>query len=258
MIGVPVSSAERASRAASRLAFIALLPRASFSRRGIAFSTVWRSARISSVWMVEMSLAGLTSPSTWVTSSSRKTRVTWQIAADSRMWERNLLPRPSPCDAPATMPAMSTNSTVAGSTLALAEHLRELRQPVVRDPDHADVGLDRRERVVRREDVVLGQSVEEGRLARVGESDDADGECHGPGVYGACDRPTNPSGDGSRDEPRPGPRRDRSCHSVAGGVWLERRRAASAVVKRSRRHRLEPRTLWTRGFGPVSLSVVPG
>ena len=66
-----------------------------------------------------MSLAGLTSPSTWVTSSSRKTRVTWQIAADSRMWERNLLPRPSPCDAPATMPAMSTNSTVAGSTLAL-------------------------------------------------------------------------------------------------------------------------------------------
>ena len=65
-----------------------------------------------------MSLAGLTSPSTWVTSSSRKTRVTWQIAADSRMWERNLLPRPSPSDAPRTMPAMSTNSTVAGRILA--------------------------------------------------------------------------------------------------------------------------------------------
>ncbi len=65
-----------------------------------------------------MSLAGLTSPSTCVTSSSRKTRVTWQIAADSRMWERNLLPRPSPSDAPRTMPAMSTNSTVAGSCLA--------------------------------------------------------------------------------------------------------------------------------------------
>ena len=92
--------------------------RASFSSRGIAFSTVCRSARISSVWIVEMSLPGLTSPSTWVTSSSRKTRVTWQIADDSRMWDRNLLPSPSPSDAPLTMPAMSTNSTVAGRILA--------------------------------------------------------------------------------------------------------------------------------------------
>ena len=118
MIGVPASRWPRASFAAARLAASSFLPRASFSSRGIAFSTVCRSARISSVWMVEMSLAGLTSPSTWVTSSSRKTRVTWQIAADSRMWERNLLPRPSPSEAPRTMPAMSTNSTVAGRILA--------------------------------------------------------------------------------------------------------------------------------------------
>ena len=62
-----------------------------------------------------MSLPGLTSPSTWVTSASRKTRVTWQIADDSRMWDRNLLPSPSPSEAPRTMPAMSTNSTVAGT-----------------------------------------------------------------------------------------------------------------------------------------------
>ena len=68
--------------------------------------------------MVSMSEAGSTLPSTWVTSSSRNTRVTWQIAADSRMWERNLLPSPSPSDAPRTMPAMSTNSTVAGTTRA--------------------------------------------------------------------------------------------------------------------------------------------
>ena len=33
------------------------------------------------------------------------------------MWARNLLPRPSPLDAPATRPAISTNSTVAGTTL---------------------------------------------------------------------------------------------------------------------------------------------
>ena len=119
LIGVPASRWPSASLVASRLAVSALLPRTSFSSRGIAFSTVCRSARISSVWIVEMSLPGLTSPSTWVTSSSRKTRVTWQIADDSRMWERNLLPRPSPSEAPRTMPAMSTNSTVAGRTLAL-------------------------------------------------------------------------------------------------------------------------------------------
>ncbi len=114
MIGVPASSASLAAFAASRTGTISFLPLASFSSLGIAFSTVCRSARIISVWMMEMSLAGLTSPSTWVTSSSRKTRVTWQIASDSRMWERNLLPRPSPSEAPLTMPAMSTNCTVAG------------------------------------------------------------------------------------------------------------------------------------------------
>ncbi len=118
MIGVPASRCSLASLAASRTATFSFFIRASFSSRGIALSTVCRSARIISVWMVEMSLAGLTSPSTCVTSSSRNTRVTWQIAADSRMCERNLLPRPSPSEAPRTMPAMSTNSTVAGSCLA--------------------------------------------------------------------------------------------------------------------------------------------
>ena len=167
-----------------------LVAAASFSSRGIAFSTVCRSARIISVWIVEMSDAGFTSPSTWVTSSSRNTRVTWQIASASRMWDRNLLPSPSPSEAPLTMPAMSTNSTVAGSTLAELNISASFGEPLVRDPDHADVGLDRRERVVRREHVVLGQRVEEGRLARVGESDDADGESHGRGVYGR--RATHP------------------------------------------------------------------
>jgi hypothetical protein len=32
------------------------------------------------------------------------------------MLARNLLPRPSPFEAPATSPAMSTNSTIAGTT----------------------------------------------------------------------------------------------------------------------------------------------
>ena len=176
--GVPPSSAACASLAAATAGSSSFLPLASFSSRGIAFSSVCRSARASSVWIVEMSLAGFTSPSTWVTSSSRKTRVTWQIAADSRMWDRNLLPSPSPSEAPRTMPAMSTNSTVAGHHPLGAEQLGEARQPLVRYADHADVRLDRGERVVRREHVVLGQCVEERRLPGVGESDDADRESH--------------------------------------------------------------------------------
>ena len=75
---------------------------------------VWRSARISSVLIVSMSSFGETLPSTWTTFSSLKARMTWQIASDSRMFARNLLPRPSPSLAPRTMPAMSTKSTVAG------------------------------------------------------------------------------------------------------------------------------------------------
>jgi len=42
-----------------------------------------------------------------------------------------------------------------------AEDLREHVEPRVRHPDHADVRLDRGERVVRRQDVVTGESVEE-------------------------------------------------------------------------------------------------
>ncbi len=139
-----------------------------------------------------MSSAGETLPSTWVTSSSRNTRVTWQIASDSRMWLRNLLPSPSPSDAPRTMPAMSTNWTVAGRTLDRGEDLGELAQPRVRYADHADVRLDRRERVVRREHVVLGQRVEERGLARVGEPDDSDGECHGRQEYASTPPDPNP------------------------------------------------------------------
>ena len=65
--------------------------------------------------MVEMSSSGSTLPSTCVTSGSTNTRVTWQIASASRMWERNALPIPSPWLAPRTMPAMSTKLTVAGT-----------------------------------------------------------------------------------------------------------------------------------------------
>lgn len=46
---------------------------------------------------------------------SSKQRSTWIMASVSRMFAKNLLPRPSPFDAPLTRPAMSTISTVAGT-----------------------------------------------------------------------------------------------------------------------------------------------
>jgi hypothetical protein len=80
-----------------------------------ALSTVPRSARHSSVWMTSMSEIGSTLPATWITLSSSKQRTTLTMASVSRMWARNWLPRPSPWLAPATRPAMSTNSTMAGT-----------------------------------------------------------------------------------------------------------------------------------------------
>ena len=88
---------------------------ASFSKRGRAFSMVAMSASMSSVLMVSTSLLGSTRPATCTTSGSPKKRTTSQMASVSRMFARNWLPRPSPWLAPATRPAMSTNSMVAGT-----------------------------------------------------------------------------------------------------------------------------------------------
>ena len=63
-----------------------------------------------------MSAIGSTLPATCTTLSSSKQRTTCAIASVSRMLARNWLPSPSPFEAPATRPAMSTNSTVAGMT----------------------------------------------------------------------------------------------------------------------------------------------
>ena len=68
---------------------------------------------MSSVSIVATSLAGSMRPSTWMTSSSSNTRTTSQIASDSRMAAKNWLPRPSPVEAPRTIPAISTKVTVA-------------------------------------------------------------------------------------------------------------------------------------------------
>jgi hypothetical protein len=59
------------------------------------------------------------------------------------------------------------------------EDVGESLQPRIGEAHDPDVRLDRRERVVRRDDLAAGQRVEEGGLADVGETDDADGESHG-------------------------------------------------------------------------------
>ena len=119
----PLLSTSCASRTAASMGSLLLLIRDFLLQPGSTRSMVCRSARISSVEMVSMSLGGSTAPSTWLTSGSRNTRVTWQIASASRMWDRKALPMPSPLLAPRTMPAMSTKLTVAGTIRAESKRL---------------------------------------------------------------------------------------------------------------------------------------
>src|SRR5688572_8606706 len=115
--GLPASSPVRTRPRTSARALASLSPvLAERSARLSAFSTESRSASASSVSMVSMSEIGSTLPVTWTMSPCSKQRTTWVIASTSRMWARNLLPRPSPLAAPATRPAMSTNSTAVGMT----------------------------------------------------------------------------------------------------------------------------------------------
>ena len=69
-------------------------------------------ASIISVSIISRSLTGSTSGFTFWISSDSKHRIIWIIASTSLMWDRNLLPRPSPFDAPLTNPAISTKDIV--------------------------------------------------------------------------------------------------------------------------------------------------
>jgi hypothetical protein len=62
--------------------------------------------------------------------------------------------------------------------LLRAEDPREHLQPRIGQGHDADVRLDRRERVVRREHARPREGVEQGRLADVGQACDSDGESH--------------------------------------------------------------------------------
>ncbi len=72
-------------------------------------------------------VAGLAeAPASFAPFRIGKIRTISKIASVSRMFERNLLPSPSPFDAPATRPAMSTNSIAAGIVLADCEKVESL------------------------------------------------------------------------------------------------------------------------------------
>ena len=92
--------------------------RAFLETRSMARSTVSRSASASSSSITSMSLRGSTGSSR-TTFEPPKQRTTCMIASVSRMFERNLFPSPSPFDAPAIRPAMSTIFTDAGMTLSV-------------------------------------------------------------------------------------------------------------------------------------------
>ena len=63
----------------------------------------------SSVSITSRSSTGLIFPFTWVIFSFSKHLTTWTIAFTSLIFARKVFPRPSPCDAPFTSPAISTN-----------------------------------------------------------------------------------------------------------------------------------------------------
>ena len=80
-------------------------------------STVSRSLSCNSVSIISLSLTGSIVPSTCVMFSSSKHLSTCIMASVSLILPRNLLPSPSPFDAPLTSPAISTISHVAGTIL---------------------------------------------------------------------------------------------------------------------------------------------
>ena len=61
-----------------------------FCSVGNTLSTCSKSAKISSVFIISLSLSGSTQPSTWTTSLSLKYLNTWTIASTSLICERNL------------------------------------------------------------------------------------------------------------------------------------------------------------------------
>ena len=113
---LPCSSTALYASSTVTSTFASLFPNcATFCCFASRLSIVSRSFNCNSVSMISLSRIGSIVPSTCVMLSSSKQRRTWMIASVSRIFPRNLLPRPSPLLAPFTRPAISTISQVAGT-----------------------------------------------------------------------------------------------------------------------------------------------
>ena len=156
-------------RAASSFAAPDLSRLASFSRRGMAFSTVAISAKMSSVLIVSTSDCGSTLPATWVTSGSPKKRTTSAMASVSRMFARNWLPRPSPGSLrPQTGDVHELHR--GGHDLRRMVDFGQRLQAVVGHRHDAHVGLDGGERVVGGQTALVGHRREQAWTCRHSEA----------------------------------------------------------------------------------------
>jgi hypothetical protein len=101
------------------------------------------------------------------------------MASVSRMWRKELVAQAFAL-AGASHQAGDVDELDDGRQDALGlDDLGQRLQPRVGQLDHADVGLDGAERVVLGGDAGLGQGVEQGGLADVGQADDAALQAHG-------------------------------------------------------------------------------
>ncbi len=102
------------------------------------------------------------------------------MASVSRMFARNLFVAEAFAFARAGHEARDIDEFNNGRHHALGiDDSRERRQPRVRHFDHADIRLDRAERIVFGGDADLGQCIEQCGLADVRQADDAALEAHG-------------------------------------------------------------------------------
>ena len=70
------------------------------------------------------------------------------MASTSRMLAKNLLPSPSPLEAPFTIPAISVNSKVVGTVFLGSNHFRQFLEAFIWNFYHPDVWINGRKGIV--------------------------------------------------------------------------------------------------------------
>ena len=177
---MPSRSNSSAGASTAAISLASLSPCAAFfCAAGTRFSRLSRSDSISSVSTVSASDTGSILLSTCWMSSFSKQRSTWTIASTSRMLPRNWLPRPFALGSAAHQAGDIDKAQLGRDDLLAAGNPRQLIEPGIGHADIADVRLDRAERIVRRlRRLRLGQRIEQGGLADIGQSDDTAFETH--------------------------------------------------------------------------------